>query len=170
MTDPGAGERPGPGRSLTGPRIAAVVLLGIGVAALLGTFAISERGSGLSVSGPRFVPLIVSIALIALSVAFLVRTTLAPDEELARLAAAEEAATHWPTPALMLGLLVVYVLLLEPLGYVVSTVIFFPVGARVLGSGRVVRDVAVGAVLALGLYYAFTQFLGVPLPAGLYPF
>ena len=169
MTTPGAGE-PGPGRSLTGPRIVAVVLLAIGVAALVATFAISERGDGLSVSGPRFVPLIVSIGLIALSIAMVVRTTIWPDEELAELAAAEEAVTHWPTPAMLLGLLVAYVVLLEPLGYVVATLIFFPVGARVLGSKRIVRDVVVGAVLALGLYYAFTQFLGVPLPAGIYPF
>lgn len=168
MTTPGAGK-PGPGRSLAGPRIAAVVLLAVGVAALLATFAISERTGGLSVSGPRFVPLIVSIALIGLSVAFLVRTTIAPDEELARLAAAEEAATHWPTPALLLGLLVVYVLLLEPLGYIVATVVFFPAAARVIGSEAPLRDLAVGAVLGFGLYYGFTQFLGVPLPAGLLP-
>ncbi|HYM57380.1 MAG TPA: tripartite tricarboxylate transporter TctB family protein [Solirubrobacteraceae bacterium] len=168
MTTPGAGD-PGPGRSLTGPRIVAAALLAVGVAALLATFAISEKSGGLSVSGPRFMPLVVSIVLIALSVAFLVRTTIAPDEELARLAAAEETVTHWPTPSLLLGLLVVYVLLLGPLGYVVATVIFFPVAARVLGSERPVRDVAVGAVLAIGLYYAFTQFLGVPLPAGVYP-
>jgi putative tricarboxylic transport membrane protein len=169
VTTPGAGE-PGPGHSLTGPRIAGAVLLALGVAALLATFAISERGDGLSVSGPRFVPLIVSIALIALSVALLARTTVAPDEELARLAAADEAATHWPTPALLLGLVVVYVLLLEPLGYVVATVILFPLAARAIGSEQPVRDVAVGAFLAFGLYYAFTQFLGVPLPAGVYPF
>jgi putative tricarboxylic transport membrane protein len=158
VTTPGAGE-PGPGRSLAGPRIAAFVLLALGVAALVATFAISEKGDGLSVSGPRFVPLIVSIALVALSIAFLVRTTIAPDEELSRLAAAEEAVTHWPTPAL----------LLEPLGYIVATVAFFPAAARVLGSERPVRDVAVGAVLGFGLYYAFTQFLGVPLPGGLLP-
>ena len=146
-----------------------MVLLALGVAALVATFAISEKGDGLSVSGPRFVPLIVSIALVALSIAFLVRTTIAPDEELSRLAAAEEAVTHWPTPALLLGLLIVYVLLLEPLGYIVATVAFFPAAARVLGSERPVRDVAVGAVLGFGLYYAFTQFLGVPLPGGLLP-
>lgn len=170
MTTPGAGEGPGPGRSLTGPRIVGVVLLGIGVAALVATFAINEPGDGLAVSGPRLVPLLVSIALIGLSIAFIVRTTLVPDEELAELAAAEEAATHWPTPGLLLGLLIAYVLLLEPLGYIVATAIFFPLGARVLGSEKVVRDVIVGAAIAFGLYYAFTQFLGVPLPAGIYPF
>jgi hypothetical protein len=50
VTTPGAGE-PGPGRSLAGPRIVALVLLALGVAALLATFAISEQGEGLSVSG-----------------------------------------------------------------------------------------------------------------------
>jgi putative tricarboxylic transport membrane protein len=155
---------------LTGPRIAGVVLLGIGVAALIATFAINEPGDGFSVSGPRFVPLIVSIAIVALSIAFLIRTTVAPDEELAELAAAEEAATYWPAPGMVLGLLIVYVVLLEPLGYIAATVLFFPLGARVLGSRKVVRDVLVGAAIAFGLYYAFTQFLGVPLPAGIYPF
>jgi putative tricarboxylic transport membrane protein len=169
VNGPGAGE-PGPGRSLTGPRLFGVALLALGVAALVATFAISERGGGVSVSGPRFVPLIVSIVLIVLSIALLVRTTLWPDQELARTAAAEEAATHWPTPGLLLALLVAYVLLLEPLGYVLATVLFFPVGARGLGSTRPVRDVAVGALLGVGLYVAFTQFLGVPLPAGVIPF
>jgi putative tricarboxylic transport membrane protein len=166
---PGAGA-PGPGRSLVGPRIVAAVLLALGVTALVATFAISERGGGLSVSGPRFVPLIVSIGLIGLSIALLVRTTIAPDEQLARDAAAEEAATHWATPGLLLALLAAYVLLLEPLGYVLATVLFLPAGARVLGSTRPVRDVAVGALLGFGLYWAFTQELGVALPAGVIPF
>jgi putative tricarboxylic transport membrane protein len=169
VSTPGAGK-PGPDRSLTGPRIVAAALLLLGVAAFVATFAISESGGGLSVSGPRFVPLCVSIALIALSIAFLVRTTLLPDEWLAQDAAVQEAATHWPTPALLLGLLAAYVLLLEPLGYVLATVLFFPAGARVLQSTRPARDVAVGALLGIGLYLAFTQFLGVPLPAGPLPF
>jgi putative tricarboxylic transport membrane protein len=168
VTTPGTGQ-PGPGRSLVGPRIVAVVLLAVGVAALLGTFAISERTGGLSVSGPRFVPLLVSIALIGLSIAFIVRTTIAPDEELARLAAAEEAATFWPTPLIVFGMLVVYVALLEPLGYIVATVLFVPAAAKVLGSESPIRDVIVAAVLGFGLYYAFTQYLGVSLPSGLLP-
>ena len=41
--------------------------------------------------------------------------------------------------------------------------------ARLLGSRSIVRDVLVGLVLGFGLYTAFTQYLGVSLPAGLTP-
>jgi putative tricarboxylic transport membrane protein len=169
VSAPGAG-RPGPGRSFAGPRIFGAVLLALGVAALVATFAISERGGGISVSGPRFVPLVVSIGLICLALAFLARTTLAPDEELGRMAAEEAAATHWPTPGLLAALFVAYVLLLEPLGFVVATVLFVPLAARVLGSHAPVRDTLVGALIGVGMYVAFTEYLGVPLPAGLVPF
>jgi putative tricarboxylic transport membrane protein len=169
VSGPGAG-RPGPGRSFAGPRVFGAVLLAVGIAALIATFAITERGGGISVSGPRFMPLVVSIGLICLALGFLARTTLAPDEELARTAAEEAAATHWPTPGLLAALFVAYVLLLEPLGFVVATVLFVPLAARVLGSHAPVRDALVGALIGVGMYVAFTEYLGVPLPAGLVPF
>jgi putative tricarboxylic transport membrane protein len=144
-------------------------MLALGIAALVATFAISERGGGISVSGPRFVPLVVSIGLIGLALAFLARTTLAPDAELGRKAAEEAAATHWPTPTLLAALFVAYVLLLEPLGFVIATVLFVPLAARLLGSRASVRDAVVGAVIGVGMYIAFTEYLGVPLPAGIGP-
>jgi putative tricarboxylic transport membrane protein len=168
VSGPGAG-RPGPGRSFAGPRIFGAVMLALGIAALVATFAITERGSGISVSGPRFVPLAVSIGLIGLALAFLARTTLAPDEELGRMAAEEAAATHWPTPGLLAALFVAYVLLLEPLGFVLATVLFVPLGARLMGSRAPVRDTLVGALIGVGMYVAFTEYLGVPLPAGVGP-
>ena len=58
---------------------------------------------GWAVSGPRFVPLVASVMLIVLAVAFLVRTVVRPDIELARFAAAEAARTHWPTPGLVMA-------------------------------------------------------------------
>lgn len=167
MSHPGAGT-PAPVRSYAGPRAFGAALLALGVAVLVATFAIGES-DGLSVSGPRFVPLLVSIGMIALSLAFLARTTVLPDEQLGRQAADEAAVTHWPTPALLAALFVAYVLLLEPVGFILATVAFIPLAARVLGSRSVVRDVAVGALIGVGMYFAFTQFLGVPLPAGVVP-
>jgi putative tricarboxylic transport membrane protein len=67
------------------------------------------------------------------------------------------------------GALVAYLLLLEPLGYVVATTAFFPPVARLLGSRSPLRDVVIGLGLALILYILFTQFLGVDLPAGVTP-
>ena len=154
--------------SFTGPRLAGLVLLAASVAILLAVFAIPGRG-GYSTSGPRFVPLIVAIGLIALSGAFLARTFVRPDMDLAQRSAEEDAVTHWGTPALLVVALIAYALLLEPLGYIVATALFFVPVARLLGSRRLVRDVIAGLVLGVGLFTAFTQYLGVSLPAGLTP-
>jgi putative tricarboxylic transport membrane protein len=155
-------------RSFTGPRLAGLALLAGSVAVLTAVTAIPGRG-GYEASGPRFVPLIVAIALIALSLLFLARTFVRPDTDLAERSAAEDDATHWATPALLVVALVAYVVLLESLGYPVATVIFFVAVAWLLGSRALVRDIAIGLLLGFGLFTAFTQYLGVSLPAGLTP-
>jgi len=155
-------------RSFAGPRLAGLVLLAASVAILFAVFAIPGRG-GYSSSGPRFVPLIVAIGLILLTAAFLARTWVRPDMELAERSAEEDAATHWATPALLLVAMVAYALLMEPVGYILSTAAFFVPVARLLGSRSLLRDVVIGLVAGVGLYTAFTQYLGVSLPAGLTP-
>jgi putative tricarboxylic transport membrane protein len=154
--------------SFTGPRLAGLFLLAASVAILLAVFAIPGRG-GYSTSGPRFVPLIVAIGLIALTAAFLARTVVRPDMDLAERSAAEDAVTDWRTPALLVVALIAYAQLLEPLGYIVATTLFFLPVARLLGSRQLLRDAITGLVLGVGLYTAFTQYLGVSLPAGLTP-
>jgi putative tricarboxylic transport membrane protein len=158
-------EAPGP-VSWTRPRIAGAVLLALGVVALIATFEIRSARYGWSVTGPRFAPLVASIALIVLAVAFLVRTVVRPDEQFARHAAAEMADTHWPTPGLLLALLVAYVLLLTALGYALATTIFVWLTAWLLGSDKPVRDVIVGLALGIVAGYAFGTWLDVQLPTG----
>jgi putative tricarboxylic transport membrane protein len=155
-------------RSFTGPRLAGLALLAGSVAILVAVTAIPGRG-GYSTSGPRFVPLVVAIVLILLSVLFLVRTFVRPDLELAEHSAEEDAATHWPTPGMIAVALVAYALLIEPLGYPLATALLFVAVTRVLGSRQLVRDVIVGVVLGLVIFTAFTQYLGVSLPGGLTP-
>jgi putative tricarboxylic transport membrane protein len=155
-----------PAASWRGPRLAGLALLALGVAALVATTRIPSAREGWAVSGPRFVPLVASVLLIALSIAFLVRTVVRPDLELARFAAAEAALTHWPTPALVMAALLGYLALLMPLGYALATALFFTVTARVLGSTRTGRDAVVGVVLGAVVCYAFTRWLGVRLPVG----
>ena len=69
----------------------------------------------------------------------------------------------------IMAALLAYAFLLEPIGYPLATAAVFVTIARVLGSRSIVRDVLVGLVLGFGLYTAFTQYLGVSLPAGLTP-
>jgi putative tricarboxylic transport membrane protein len=148
------------------PRIVGGVLLGIGVIALIATFAIPSTRYGWSITGPRFAPLIASVALILLAAAFLLRTWWRPDPEFARHAAAEMADTHWPTPGLMLLGLIAYVVLLEPLGYALATTIFVWLVAWLLGSEQPVRDVIVGLLLGVVAGIAFGEWLNVQLPTG----
>ena len=155
-------------QSWAGPRLAGFFLLAASVAILLAVFQVSGRG-GYASSGPRFVPLIVACGLILLSALFLLRTWWRPDVELAVRSAEEDDATHWATPGLITVALLAYAFLLEPVGYPLATAAVFIAIARLLGSRALVRDVIVGLVLGFGLFTAFTQYLGVSLPAGLTP-
>lgn len=150
------------------PRATALALLAIGVIALVATFAVPAGAeSPWAPSGTRFFPLAVSIGLILFSLAFLARVTVWPDTELGGHAAKEAAETDWMVPALVAAGLIGYVALIEPLGYVVASTLFFPFGARVLGSRSLLRDVVAGAALSVAVYFLFTRLLGVPLPPGL---
>ena len=79
---------------------------------------------------------------------------------------AASRGTHWPTPALLMGLLAGYALLLEALGYALATTIFLWLAAWLLGSERPGRDLAVGVVLGVAASYAFSHWLNVQLPTG----
>jgi putative tricarboxylic transport membrane protein len=155
-------------QSWVGPRLAGLVLLAGSVAILVAVTAIPGRG-GYGTSGPRFVPLVVACGLILLSALFVARTWLRPDPELGARSAEEDEATHWATPGLLVLALVVYAFALEPVGYPLATAVVFVVLARVLGSRALIRDALAGLVLGFGLFTAFTQYLGVSLPAGLTP-
>jgi putative tricarboxylic transport membrane protein len=152
--------------SWTRPRIAGAVLLAIGVVALVATFAIPSARYGWSITGPRFAPLLASGGLILLALAFLARTWWRPDPEWGQYVAKEMEETHWPTPGLLLALLIGYVFLLGPLGYALSTTIFVWLGAWLLGSDKPVRDVVIGLALGAIAGYAFGEWLNVQLPTG----
>ena len=50
---------------------------------------------------------------------------------------------------------------------VIAGALFFAGCATVLGSKHYVRNVVIGAVLAVGTFYGFYSGLGIPLPAGI---
>jgi len=151
--------------SLVGLRVAAVFVTAIGGLLLWQSLAI-RTPTGYSAIGPAFFPIVVSLALILLGLWFVVRTTLLPDADLATKAAEEDAATHWSGTGLLLGVLLAYAFTLDSLGYVLATTIFLPAVARILGSRALIRDVAVGLVVSVSMYYAFTRPLGIRLPGG----
>ncbi len=176
MTTEERGPTGARGGSLLGPRIVAGALLALAVILIVSAIGIA-RGGGYSVIGPATIPFVVAIGLLVLGAIFALRTTVLPDTDLAGLAAEEERATHWPTVGLTALALVGYSLALDGfvlgpldvpgLGYIVATGLFLPVTARILGSRSPIRDVIVGLGVGIVIYFGFTEFLGVRLPAGI---
>jgi putative tricarboxylic transport membrane protein len=145
--------------------VAGVVLVGVSVLLITQVFAI--RADGFDPQGPRFFPLVVLTLLAGLSVVYLLQQVLALLRHTELLPA--EPFTHMPAAAALVGLLVAYAFVLAPLGYVLTTSVFFVGAARTMGSRHLTRDVVVGIGLALLVYLTFTRALGVSLPAGVLP-
>ena len=157
---------PAVSRGLLGLRLTAFGVVALGVIGFYGAGQIREPG-GYSPVGPRVFPYAVSVGLAVFGLLFVARTTFWPDRQLIEKARDEALTTHWPTPLLLGGALIVYAFLLTWVGYIIATALFLPVSARILGSDKPGRDIAVGIVLGAVLYFSFTEFLGVRLPAGL---
>lgn len=156
-------------QSFLGPRLFGVAVLALGVIVLFGTFNIPAPG-GYSPVGPRFFPILVAAGLLIFGVLLLAQTAVRPERYLGEKAAAEGAATHWPTVGLLGATLVVYAFLLDPLGYVFATALFFPAAAYVLGSRSrraVVVNLVVGLAVGAVIFFSFTELLDVRLPDGL---
>ena len=82
-----------------------------------------------------------------------------------------EAEAVWPKPvvlfrqAVLVGGLIVYALLLEPLGFILATVLVMAFMASLLGA-RWWQAGVTGVVSSVALYVLFNTLLGLPLPAG----
>ncbi|MER6945290.1 tripartite tricarboxylate transporter TctB family protein [Nonomuraea sp. NPDC000554] len=71
-------------------------------------------------------------------------------------------------PFLIIAVLAGYAFTVIPLGFVLATAIAFLLITWILGSRAFVRDAIVAVLLSAGVYLAFTQFLSIRLPAGVF--
>ncbi len=75
----------------------------------------------------------------------------------------------WVVPAVA-GCTALYVLVFEPLGYVLATSIYLLVLTAYFNRGRWVMNVLTSVLFSAGSYFAFTVLLGVSLARGILPF
>nr|WP_255525429.1 tripartite tricarboxylate transporter TctB family protein [Mycolicibacterium sp. BK634] len=118
--------------------------------------------------GPKFFPLVIGIAALVLAVILAVAI---PRGSKGEADAGEdidpEAPGDWRTVGLLIVLFVALIVLVHPLGWVITSGLFFAGAATILGSKHYVRNIVIGAALALASFYAFYSGLGIPLPAGI---
>jgi putative tricarboxylic transport membrane protein len=148
----------------------AVALLGIGVVVLLDGMHQSASRSASGV-GAGFVPTVVGVAIIALSAALMVQIARG------RLGQADEAEgdvdvrrTQWVPLAICVAAVLVFIVGVEPLGYVIVSSIVFWLTAWAVGARHIMRTAIIAVVLSLAVYLAFTRLLDIDLPAGVLGF
>ncbi|WP_104090432.1 MULTISPECIES: tripartite tricarboxylate transporter TctB family protein [unclassified Cryobacterium] len=149
----------------------------LGVAALLAVIAIvivvdtaniRHTAINAGVMGPQVVPTIIAIGLglcaIALAISVL-RGGHAEAEDGEDIDLSQKA--HWPTVFGLGGLILVFALTMDFLGFVIGSALLFYGSALLLGSRRFVWALVIGILLAVGTFYGFVLGLGINLPAGL---
>jgi putative tricarboxylic transport membrane protein len=122
-----------------------------------------------SMVGPRVIPYIVGAGLVltGLWLAFEALTGRAATVSTESEDVDPTLPTDWRTVGLLALALLVYLVLLEPAGFVIASALLFFGAAYAMGSRHYARDLVVGVLLAAVLYVGFTRGLDLQLPAGI---
>jgi putative tricarboxylic transport membrane protein len=143
---------------VTSDRLAAVIFLIVGV--LYGRQALTYRGATVAdVVGPSAYPLILGVLLALLAVALVVESR-----------PRAEGATFWTRharPLVLLGALFVYTMLLEGLGFLVSTFAYLTASHVWFGERSWLKAAGVALAATLALWLVFDRMLGQRLPTGI---
>ena len=117
--------------------------------------------------GPKPVPIVLGVLLLVVAVLYAV------DVARGGTGAAEEgedvdvtSPVDWRTVLLLIAAFVVNLVLIDPLGWVITGTVLFWGSAFALGSRHHIRNLVIAVALALITFYAFAIGLGVNLPAG----
>ena len=149
--------------------VAGGVLFVFAVAYLAAAFAIPESSFENTPVGPRAVPIAIGIALGAASLALAVRGFLKGRSvrDTAPGAPGEDAPPQDPRKLGVVALLLLaYILIFEPLGYALSTILFMLAATMYLDRDRWVRNLVYAVVFSVVVYSIFVYVFGVKLPAG----
>ena len=144
--------------------------LGIGVLAagagyLAAAFLLSEPEGGYAAVGPRVFPIGIGIALVAVALWIALRGNVVASASATH--APPSAPADWRAAAPSVLLFLAYIVLLEPVGYLLTTTAFVALAARLLGSRRWGRDLLASLVVAVTVHALFGLLLGLRLPPGL---
>jgi putative tricarboxylic transport membrane protein len=144
---------------------ASVILAGL---AGLTLFEASRLAFG-SIRVPQtgFFPSILAILLLFLSIALLVQTCRRAVGETGEHPIKSEA---WIRISITLAAMLGFALVLEKLGFLLSTFIVMLVLLRVIEPQKWPRVIAVALATALICYFLFARLLNIPLPAGVLEF
>jgi putative tricarboxylic transport membrane protein len=145
-----------------------VVLVAVGAFLIYDALDLEAGFAKVDPVGPRQFPIAIGIILIVLAIVLAVAI---PRGSVGEADAGEDVDPNtpgdWRTVGLLVGLFVAVILLVNPLGWAITGTLLFAGAATILGSRHYIRNIVIGAVLAVASFYAFYSGLGIPLPAGI---
>jgi putative tricarboxylic transport membrane protein len=116
------------------------------------------KGSFGSTIGPGLLPMILAIVLVILSLinfyqTFRVKNSGETSEKL-----------QYKRFLILLGTSILYCLLLEPIGYVISTFLFLTLAFQVMEKGKIIYSLIFSAVISIGVYFVYVDVMKGTLP------
>jgi len=163
-----AGAAPSRGRRALGggELFAALGLAAVGVFVLVDTSTITVPQGSSSV-GPRFFPYVIGGALVLVGLALAVavaRGDCGAVEEGEDIDTSRPA--DWRTLGMIAGTFAAYVVLVQPLGYLLSTILLFAGTSWALGARGWRKLVLISVLVPFAAFMLFTRGLGIYLPNG----
>lgn len=122
--------------------------------------------------GPKAFPQLLGIGLLVAAGMLLMEIIKKPKAKPAVPTAETDPAKrpHHGVVAAVAGWTAFYVLIFEPLGYVIASSIYLLALTAYFNRGRWVTNVLTSVLFSAGSYFAFTHLLGVSLARGILPF
>ena len=144
-----------------------VVLVAVGAFLIYDALTLEAGFAKVDPVGPKLFPTAIGVVLLLLAIVLAIAI---PRGSVGEADAGEDVDPNtpgdWRTVGLLVGLFVAVIVAINPLGWVITGTLLFAGTATILGNRHYVRNLAIGAVLALISFYAFYSGLGIPLPAG----
>jgi putative tricarboxylic transport membrane protein len=145
-----------------------VVLVVVGAFLIYDALSLEAGFAKVDPVGPKLFPIAIGSILIVLAVVLAVAI---PRGSVGEADAGEDVDPNtpgdWRTVGLLVGLFVAVIVLVNPLGWAIAGTLLFAGAATILGNRHYVRNIVIGAALAVASFYAFYSGLGIPLPAGI---
>lgn len=143
-------------------RVGAIFFLGLGALFLYQGWQLPPGAEGAPGSG--FFPMWVGVCLMLLSLPLLIRPlgSKTMDEVIPQRGERKRVS-------LTMVILVMYTLLLKPLGFIIATFLLFLILLQLFERGRWGVAIAISLAAVLGSYWLFVKFFDLVLPGGLLP-
>lgn len=135
-------------------RYASIVFIALGISLFFYAQTLTTSTGGFI--GPKELPLFLAVALTIMGGINLVLAIRAQPQK------KKDEGFEYKKFLIILGMLLLYVLLLEPLGYVISTFLFLLAGFQTMEKGHCLKSAVIAAAFAGGVYFVYVDVaLGV---------